>query len=88
MTLSPTNVLNEMQALYHFSHISRPTRFPDSPDLGHPSLLIKSGPSLHPPTQALYTVACLHNCPYLLPVQLIDRSYELYIGAILTDFEL
>ena len=36
----PTNTfLNTMQALSYFPHISRPTRFPDNPDLGQPSLL-------------------------------------------------
>ena len=36
----PTNIfLNAMQALNYFPHISRPTRFPDSPQLGQPSLL-------------------------------------------------
>ena len=28
-----------MQALNYFPHISRPTRFPDNPDLGRPSLI-------------------------------------------------
>ena len=28
-----------MQVLNYFPHISRPTRFPDNPYLGHPSLL-------------------------------------------------
>ncbi len=36
----PTNnFLNTMQALNYFPHISRPTRFPDNPTLGQPSLL-------------------------------------------------
>ena len=36
----PTNLfLNTMQSLNYFPHIARPTRFPDSPDLGQPSLL-------------------------------------------------
>ena len=36
----PTNTfLNAMQASNYFPHISRPTRFPDNPDLGQPSLL-------------------------------------------------
>ena len=36
----PTNIfLNTMQSLNYFPHISRPTRFPDNPDLGQPSLL-------------------------------------------------
>ena len=35
----PTNLfLNSMQALNFFPYISRPTRFPDSPALGQPSL--------------------------------------------------
>lgn len=36
----PTNLfLNSMQSLNYFPHISRPTRFPDNPTLGQPSLL-------------------------------------------------
>ena len=36
----PTNLfLNTMQSLNYFPHISRPTRFPDNPTLGQPSLL-------------------------------------------------
>ena len=36
----PTNIfLNAMQALNYFPHISRPTRFPDNPNLSQPSLL-------------------------------------------------
>ena len=36
----PTNYfLNSMQTMNYFPHISRPTRFPDNPDLGQPSLL-------------------------------------------------
>lgn len=36
----PTNIfLNTMQTLNYFPHISRPTRFPDSPNLSQPSLL-------------------------------------------------
>lgn len=36
----PTKLfLNSMQVLNYFPHISRPTRFPDSPALGQPSLL-------------------------------------------------
>ena len=36
----PTNYfLNTMQSLNYFPHISRPTRFPDNPNLGQPSLL-------------------------------------------------
>ena len=36
----PTNFfLNTMQTLNYFPHISRPTRFPDTPALGQPSLL-------------------------------------------------
>ena len=39
-THPPTSLfLNSMQALSYFPHISRPTRFPDNPDLGQPSLL-------------------------------------------------
>ena len=39
-THPPTNLfLNTMQALSYFPHISRPTRFPDNPNLGRPSLL-------------------------------------------------
>lgn len=36
-TRLPTNMyLNTMQTLTYFPHISRPTRFPDGPDLGQP----------------------------------------------------
>ena len=39
-THEPTNIfLNTMQSLNYFPHISRPTRFPDGPNLGQPSLL-------------------------------------------------
>ena len=39
-THPPTNLfLNAFQALNYFPHISRPTRFPDNPDLGQPSLI-------------------------------------------------
>ena len=39
-THAPTNnFLASLQALNFYPHISRPTRFPDSSNLGHPSLL-------------------------------------------------
>ena len=47
----PTNLfLNAMQTLNYFPHISRPTRFPDSPDLGQPSLLDHIWTNFTPPS--------------------------------------
>lgn len=47
----PTNIfLNAMQALNYFPHISRPTRFPDSPQLGQPSLLDQIWTNFTPPS--------------------------------------
>ena len=49
----PTNIfLNAMQALNYFPHISRPTRFPDNPDLGHPSLLDQIWTNFTPPSSS------------------------------------
>ena len=47
----PTNLfLNCMQTLNYFPHISRPTRFPDSPELGQPSLLDQIWTNFTPPS--------------------------------------
>ena len=47
----PTNFfLNTMQTLNYFPHISRPTRFPDTPDLGQPSLLDQIWSNFTPPS--------------------------------------
>lgn len=49
----PTNTfLNSMQALNYFPHISRPTRFPDNPDLGQPSLLDQIWTNFTPPSSS------------------------------------
>ena len=41
-----------MQALNYSPHISRPTRFPDNPDLGHPSLLDQIWTNFTPPSSS------------------------------------
>lgn len=46
----PTGLfINAMQTLNYFPHISRPTRFPDSPNLGQPSLLDHIWTNFTPP---------------------------------------
>ena len=52
-THQPTNLfLNTMQSLNYFPHISRPTRFPDSPNLGQPSLLDHIWSNFTPPSSS------------------------------------
>ena len=47
----PTNIfINAMQAMNYFPHISRPTRFPDNPQLGKPSLLDHVWTNFSPPS--------------------------------------
>ena len=52
-THQPTNLfLNTMQSLNYFPHISRPTRFPDGPNLGQPSLLDHIWSNFTPPSSS------------------------------------
>ena len=47
----PTNIfINAMQTMNYFPHISRPTRFPDNPQLGAPSLLDHVWTNFSPPS--------------------------------------
>ena len=55
----PTNLfLNTMQSLNYFPHISRPTRFPDNPTLGQPSLLDHIWTNFTPPSLS----GIIHYC--------------------------
>lgn len=58
----PTNLfLNSMQALNYFPHISRPTRFPDTPALGQPSLLDHIWTNFTPPSLSGIIHLCLSD---------------------------
>lgn len=48
--LPTNNFINAMQAMNYFPHISRPTRFPDNPELSNPSLLDHVWTNFSPPS--------------------------------------
>lgn len=62
----PTNIfINAMQTMNYFPHISRPTRFPDNPQLGAPSLLDHVWTNFSPPS--LSGILC-YNISDHLPI--------------------